>query len=63
MRSGLSERTQGGLQVTNLDKLICEICRQETHDDNSEVFEVYYGDGMTQERHCFDCDPPDEEVA
>jgi hypothetical protein len=44
------------------EKLICAICGQETHDDFSEVFDVFYGDGMTQERHCFDCDPADEEV-
>ena len=46
-----------------VDKLICAICHGETHDDFSEVFDVFYGDGMTQERHCFDCDPADEECA
>lgn len=45
-----------------METLTCDICGRITHDDNSEVFEVYYGDGMTQERHCFDCDPADEEV-
>jgi hypothetical protein len=45
-----------------MEKLICDICGDETTDDNSEVFETYYGDGMKLERHCFDCDPADEEV-
>lgn len=46
-----------------IEELTCDLCGQRTHDDESEVFEVYYGDGMTLERHCFTCDPADEEVA
>lgn len=43
-----------------METLTCDLCGQKTHDDHSEVFDLYYGDGVTQERHCFDCDPPDE---
>lgn len=46
-----------------METMTCDLCGCETHDDFSGVFEVYYGDGMTHERHCFDCDPADEEVA
>jgi len=50
------------LERLEMNKLICDLCGQETHDDSSDVFDIFYGDGMTQERHCFDCDPADEEV-
>lgn len=43
-----------------MDKLICDICGQETHDDQSEMFDLFYGEGVTQERHCHKCDPPDD---
>lgn len=42
--------------------MICTMCGSETHDDFSEVFDIFYNDGIKQERHCFDCDPPDDEV-
>lgn len=45
-----------------METLTCDLCGQVTHDDQSEVFDLFFGDGMKQERHCYDCDPPDEEV-
>jgi len=37
----------------------CDLCGEETHDDTSELFDVFTLTGTTQERHCFDCDPPE----
>lgn len=45
-----------------MDTLICDLCGQETHDDNSDVFDIYHPTKVVTERHCFDCDPADEEV-
>lgn len=41
--------------------MICFVCGEETHDDTSALFDVFTLTGVTQERHCFDCDPPDSE--
>ena len=44
-----------------MEELVCDICGMKTHDDVAHTVEVYYGDGMKLERHCFYCDPPDDE--
>lgn len=41
------------------DKLVCDICGSETHDDTSGVFQVFTANAIEVERHCFDCDPPE----
>lgn len=41
------------------EKLICDQCGQETHDDTSEVW-VSLSDGKPHIRICYDCAPPDE---
>jgi hypothetical protein len=46
-----------------METLTCDLCGCQTHDDTSEVFEVYSVGGVALERHCFDCDPADAEVA
>lgn len=43
-----------------METLTCYLCGNKTHNDESKVFDLYYGDGLTQERHCHECDPPDE---
>jgi hypothetical protein len=49
--------------ATQEQQMICDLCGKKTHDDQSEVFLSFFSkDGVTQQRHCFDCDPPDEEL-
>lgn len=43
------------------EQLICDLCGEETHGDTSEMFTVLTNNGTRTERHCFDCDPPDED--
>ena len=41
------------------EMMICFMCGEETHDDTSTLFDVFTLSGVTQERRCFDCDPPE----
>lgn len=43
------------------ETLTCDRCGQRTHDDTSEVWEVMTLRGITLERQCFTCTPPDED--
>jgi hypothetical protein len=45
-----------------MEKIICDICGGKTSSDSIRTIEVYYGDGMKLENHCFYCNPPEEDL-
>jgi len=43
-------------EIKEMDTLTCDLCGDHTEEKTSKVYDLYYGEGLTHERHCDDCD-------